>query len=585
MTNTIIDYITPAARFFLQPESPGQRKYEALRAFFVEGRKSADVAKLFGYSPGSFRVLCCDFRKTPALDFLLPPSAKAKPNKAPTKTQLLRDQIVQLRKQHLSVYNIADALTREGHKISAPMVSYILRQEGFVRLPRRGDEQRACAICPAIAKPANAEHLDLSPRRFRTQFGGLFLFAPILVELQLPALLKKADFPGTKMIPAEHAVRSLLALKLFGNKRFHHVMSHTFDEGLALFAGLNTIPKRSFLSEYSCRIKPGSYPIVMSQWFDQIGKAGLPRGDSFDLDFHTIPYHGDDALVEKHYVSKRSRRQKGVLAFLAQDDDHRVFCYANSALRKADQNDEVLRFVEFWKNRTGRLPKELVFDSKLTTYANLYRLHQRGVLFITLRRRSAKLLGQIRQQPLSVWHRIELANLARAYRTPRIIDEVVRLKDYDHPLRQLTITDLGHEEPTILITNQLKRSPAALIGRYASRMLIENGISEAIDFFHMDALSSAVPLKTDCDLQLTLMAYSLYRLLGIRIGKAYEHVRAAKIFRDFIAASASVSIGERDIQVCFQKRAHNPLLVAAGLHKTEVRVPWLGGKKLGLVFG
>jgi predicted nucleic acid-binding protein len=156
-------------------------------------------------------------------------------------------------------------------------------------------------------------------------------------------------------------------------------MASVFDEGLALFAGLNVTPKRSFLSEYSCRIASASYPKLMSAWFDAIGALGLERGVGFHLDFHTIPFHGEDALVEKHYVSKRSRRQKGVLAFLAQDAERRVFCYANAGVRKADQADEVLRFAEFWEQRTGRLPQELVFDSKLTTYANLETLNQMGI--------------------------------------------------------------------------------------------------------------------------------------------------------------------------------------------------------------
>lgn len=98
---------------------------------------------------------------------------------------------------------------------------------------------------------------------------------------------------------------------------------------------------------------------------------GLPRGHSFDLDLHTIPFHGEEALVQKHYVSKRSRRQKGILAFLAQDASTRVFCYANAQLRKEDQNDEILGFVDFWKARTGKYPEELIFDFKLTTYINL----------------------------------------------------------------------------------------------------------------------------------------------------------------------------------------------------------------------
>jgi hypothetical protein len=387
------------------------------------------------------------------------------------------------------------------------------------------------------------------------------------------------------MVPAACAVRPLLTLKLCGNPRHSHVMSSVLDEGLALFAGLNVVPKRSFLTEYSGRVDPACYPKLMRDWFDTVSRLGLKWGTSFDLDFHTIPFHGDDALVEKHYVSKRSRRQKGMLAFLAQDADTRVFCYANGELRKDEQNDEVLRFVEFWKQRTGRLPEELIFDSKLTTYADLGKLNRMGIQFITLRRRSKKLLDAIAQTPASAWRRIELESVSRAYKTPRVLDRRITLNDYDGPLRQLTVADLGHEEPTLLMTNQLTRSAAQLIGRYAQRMLIENNIEDGIDFFHMDALSSAVALKVNCDLQLTLMASSLYRLLAGCIGNGYEHAKSRHLFRDFIDASAKVTITESEIVVKFQKRAHNPLLVAVGFDKTDEAVPWLGNKRLRLVLG
>jgi hypothetical protein len=308
------------------------------------------------------------------------------------------------------------------------------------------------------------------------------------------------------MVPASHAMRSLLALKLFGTQRHTHVMSAVLDEGLALFAGLNVIPKRSFLTEYSCRIAPGRYPQFMRHWFDAMSGLGLEHGSSFDLDFHTIPFHGEDALVEKHYVSKRSRRQKGILAFLAQDGEKRFFCYANTDLRKDQQDDEILQFVRFWKQRTGKLPEELIFDSKLTTYANLNKLNRQDVQFITLRRRGPQLLHDLFARPRSAWRQITLDGVSRIYKTPRILDEQVTLRDYTGPIRQIAITDLGHEELTLLLTNQLRRSAAKLIGRYAQRMLIENNIEDGVSFFHMDALSSAVALKVNCDVQLTLMA-------------------------------------------------------------------------------
>jgi hypothetical protein len=570
------------ARRFLEPSNSTHRQYEALRAFFVDRVPSAEAAARFGYTPGSFRVLVHQFRHQPGRDFFAPTARQGRP---PGKRKRLREQVVALRKQNLSVHDISRALARDGESLSPAAVAAILEEEGFAKLPRRADDERPDQPRPVVAEMADVRQLDLTPRHFRTKFGGLYLFLPWLISADLDTLLARGGFPGSKMVPAACALRSLLALKLFGDARHSHVMSSVLDEGLALFAGLNVVPKRSFLAEYSGRVEPACYPKLMRDWFDTVGRLGLEWGASFDLDFHTIPFHGDDALVEKHYVSKRSRRQKGILAFLAQDADTRVFCYANGELRKGQQNDEILRFVEFWKRRTGRLPEELIFDSKLTTYANLNELNRQGIRFITLRRRSQKLLDEIARTPKSAWRRVELESVSRAYKTPRVLDRRVTLNDYDGPLRQLTVADLGHEGPTLLLTNQLSRSASHLIGRYAQRMLIENNIEDGVDFFHMDALSSAVAIKVNCDLQLTLMASSLYRLLAVRIGHGYESVKSRHLFRDFIDATAGVAIDEDEVVVRFQRRAHNPLLLAAGFDKTDIKVPWLGGKRLRLVFG
>jgi hypothetical protein len=574
--------LTDLSQVFLEPTNATHRRYEALRAFFVEGLPGAEVARRFGYTPGSFRVLVHQFRQDPRRDFFLTP-AKG-PHAAP-KTDPLRDRVIALRKQNLSIYDISRALAHQGHSLSPVAVAHILKEEGFARLPRRADEERPPGSHPTTADIADARQLDLSPRSFRTKFGGLFLFLPTLASIPLDLILIGAGFPTSQMIPPGCALRSLLALKLFGTARHCHVMSSVLDQGLALFAGLNVIPKRSFLTEYSCRIAPGSYPELMRRWFDAVSRLGLPRGQSFDLDFHTIPFHGEDALIEKHYISKRSRRQKGVLAFLVQDADTRVFCYANGELRKDGQNDEILRFAQFWKERTGRYPRELIFDSKLTTYAKLNELNRLGIHFITLRRRSKGLVREIDRTPTSAWRRIELKGVSRQYTHPRVLDRRITLTAYDGPLRQVTVADLGHEEPTLLLTNQLTAAAARLLERYAQRMIIENSIEDGIDFFHMDALSSAVAMKVDCDLQLTLMASSLYRVLAGRIGRGYEQAKSRHVFRDFVDATAKVIVGETVITVQFQKRAHNPLLVAAGFDQTDTAIPWLGGKRLRLVFG
>lgn len=574
--------ITDLARAFLQPSNATHRQYEALRAYFVEGLPSAQAARRFGYTPGSFRVLCHQFRQNPQRRFFLPatPAGRPAPKKDP-----LREHIIALRKQNLSIYDISRVLQEGEHPLSPVSVSLILKEEGFARLPRRRDQERPGTVGPQVGAVADVRQLDLSSRRFRTRFAGLFLFLPDLARLPFDEMLEQAGFPGSRMIPAAAALRSLLALKLMGKARHSHVMSEVLDEGLALFAGLNRIPKRSFLTEYSGRIDPACYPKIMRLWFDAAARLGLDRGNSFDLDFHTIPFHGEDALVEKHYVSKRSRRQKGILAFLAHDAERRVFCYANARLRKSEQSDEILRFVEFWKERTGELPGELIFDSKLTTYANLNRLNRRGIPFITLRRRSRRLLEDIRREPISAWRRVELQSLSRIYRTPRILDRRITLSHYQGLIRQLTVAELGHEEPTLLLTNQLRVSPAKLITRYAQRMVIENAIQDGIDFFHMDALSSAVPMKVTCDLQLTLMASSLYRLLAQKVGNGYETAKAAHIFRDLLHGTALVTLTESQVIIRMHKRAHNPLLIAAGFPGLHAPIPWLGEKRLRLDFG
>jgi transposase len=574
--------ITNLAKFFLEPANSTHRQYEALRAYFLDGMSNKEAAKRFGYTEGSFRVLVHEFRQNPHRQFFLPP-AKG-PHKTP-KQDKVREKVIALRKGNLSIYDISKVLETKGHRLSPVGVSIILKDEGFHKLPRRRDDERPPATGPIAGDVADVRQLDLTPRSVNTKFGGLFLFIPFLAAIPFDEIILEAGFPGSKMVPAGHAIRSLLALKLFGSARHGHIMSHILDEGLALFAGLNLCAKRAFLTEYSSRIDPRCHPKLMRLWYDAMAKLGLELGISFDLDFHTIPFHGEDALVQKHYVSKRSRRQKGILAFVAQDVSTHVFCYGNTDLRKEDQNDEILNFVQYWKERTGHLPQELIFDSKLTTYVNMNKLNKMGIDFITLRRRSRKMLQQVHKEPLSAWRSIELEGVTRIYKTPKILDQKIPLRDYDGHIRQLVITDLGHEDPTFLITNQMTRSASKLIQRYAQRMIIENNIADGIDFFHMDALSSAVPMKVNLDLQLTLMASSLYRLFGQKVGNGYEKAKSRHIYRDFIDATATLMISEKDISVRFQKRSHNPYLLAADFDKIDIQVPWLGRKKLQFIFG
>ena len=570
--------MTNHADRFLVPGNADQRRYEALRARFVDNRPTAEVAERFGFSHGGFRNLCAAFMKSDDPDFLFPGRRK---KRKPDPANRQRQMIVDLRKsQSLSIYDIAEVLKREGMPASPPHVHAVIRAAGLPRLPRRPVSRRRAR--PKVAPVADRRALDLTSRHFRTDFGGLFLFAHDLARLEFDAQL--GDMPGGKMIPPGCAMRALLALKLWGIGRPSHIMPEVLDEGIALFAGLNAMPKRATLTEYSCRVDPSHLLTLMDRWHSAVHGLGvdLGGGRSFDLDFHTIPYHGDDALIRKHYVSKRSRRQKGILTFLARDADARMFAWANANVQKG--TEEVFHFIDAWYARTGKRPCELVFDSRLTTYAGLAKLDAMGIDFITLRRRSQNMVNRLLARPREEWRRITLTNVGRAYRNPRVLEQDVRIKDYPRNIRQIAITGLGHEKPTLLITNQRTTSAAKLIDRYARRMIIENTIAEAIDFFHMDALSAAVPMKIDLDVQLTLMASALYRILAIRAGDPFTTAKPRTVFRHLVHASATVAITETEIVVTLGRRAHNPALIAAGYSTVATPLPWLGNRSLQIKF-
>lgn len=575
--NRALNAITDPARFFGEPTHVRQRQYEALRAYFVGGMKSAEAARAFGYTPGSFRILCVRFRRGEICNFFrdVPHGPRTQPKK-----DRVRELVCALRKQNYSVYDIHRVLRERGEELSVTAIGEVLKDEGFGRLPRRHDEERTDTR-PEPAAVADVRTFSLEPRHFQSQFGALFLFLPMLLRLDLAGIAKRCGLPGSKMIPAAHALRSMLALKLAGTDRKSHVMDLVFDEGLALFSGLNCTPKATYLAQYSSSIDHHQVLDLTRAWLRELAGEGLLGGESFDLDFHPIQFFGEDAFIERHYLSKRSRRQKSVLCFLAADAQSRVFCYANADLRKGEENDEVLRFVDFWQGLKGAVPAHLVFDSTLTTYVNLRALDERGVLFLTLRRRDASVMRAIANQPRSAWRKVTLEVPHRKYKTPKVIDQRVVIRRYDRkkPVRQLFVKDLGHERPTVILTNDMNSSARQLITRYARRMLIENGFADAVDFFHLDSLSSAVALKVDFDVLLTVMASALYRLLARKL-KGYERATAAQLFRRFLHAPARIDIGPKSILVTLPKRAHNPILAASGLLDGRTAIPWWGGREL-----
>jgi hypothetical protein len=575
-SETSID-LTECRSFFTKPATASQRQYEALRAYFIEELATTEVARRFGYTPAAFRMLCYDFRRGHLGDFFV--VRRPGPVEQPKKGKV-RDQVVALRKRNYSIYDISRMLKERGMPLGATAVRGILIEEGFARLPRRLDEERPLSVGPTKEAVADVRDFVLSPREFTTRVGGLFLFLPDLVRLHCDALAGNAKLPGSQMIPAAHALRAALALKLWSIERKSHVMALVADEGLGLFCGLNAMPKRSFLSEYSSRITPQKVSQVLAGWHAELSGETILNGQSINLDFHSVPYFGEHPLVESHYLSKRSRRQPSILTFLAQDADSQVFCYSNADIRKGEEAEEIFRFIKFWTRQHGSPPQHLVFDSKLTTFEGLDRLDEAGITFLTLRRRSPALLKEIANLAPSAWRTVNLDLPQRKYRTPRVFEQ--KATPRHRTFRQFFIKDLGHDEPTILLTNDQPSTAGQLIIRYAKRMLIENGLADAVRFFHIDALSSSVGMKVDFDMALLVLASGLYRLMANRM-RGYDDAQARQIFRDLIDMSADVAITKRDVTVRFHRRAHLPIVLASDLFNKSVRVPWWDGLPLRFV--
>jgi hypothetical protein len=428
---------------------------------------------------------------------------------------------------------------------------------------------------PELPPVSDCRQVRLTPgRRLRTRVAGVFLFLPLLARLRLDQLVRQAGYPGSRMVPAVSALLSLLALKLLDKERRSHIADFNFDEALGLFAGLNVLPKKSVATDYSYRTQRCQQRQLLASWVAALAPLLFPQGDTFSLDFHPIPYRGDPAGLDTHFVSTRGKACPSVLSFFAQEYDSRVLCYANADLTRSTQAQEVMRFVEFWHEVSGQDPHWLYFDSKVAPYTELNRVNQRGIRFITIRRRGASVLRRLHGLPASAWQRAVLNIPKRRHQQIRFVDETIRLRDYAANIRQVAVTGLGRKQPTLLLSNDFDETARSLVVRYAGRNRVEDGLGQSVNFFHLDCLSSEVQLNVDLDAALTVLANGCYRWLGRQL-QSFDKAAAKQLYRKFVETAGVVEIQPEQLVVHFDKRAHNPLLRAAALGSSDHPVPWL----------
>jgi len=567
-------------KYFLYPTHEWQKRYEALRASFVDRLPAKVVADRFGYSQSYVNLLRHQFVHE-KIDFSEPVSeGKIKRRKVDA---LTRSKICNYREHRLSAGEIVQLLSEDGIEISVRTVERILAEEGFPRLPRRSRLKLGLTVKGArVPSVSHGIHIsEFENRSIDCDAAGVYLFAPFIEKLNICQIVQKAGLPGSKAIPATSYFLSFLALKLLGTQRYAHMGEHSFDPGTGLFAGLNVLPKCTAMSTYSYSIDPIHLLRLQETFVKQVAKLGLYDKKIINLDFHTVPHFGDESVLQKHWAGARNKVMKGALTLFAQDAASRLILYTAADIQKQEADDQVLDFLSFWKKTQRGLTPTFVFDSKFTSYPNLSTLTELGVKFITLRRRGKKLLDNIKR--LDPWKRIHIAHGKRKYPNPLVYESVVEMDNYRGQLRQVIVRGNGREKPAFLITNDFEVPVELLVSNYSRRWRVENVIAEAVKFFNLNTLSSPILIKVHFDIVMTMIADTLYGMLSKKLC-GFQDCDAPKVYRDFVRGKGNITVAGKEMTVTYPKRAHNPILRSVPWHRMPESLTWLDGAQLKLVF-
>ena len=555
--------------YFAKPISTAQKKYEALRAFFYEKLSAEEVALRYGYKLSALYSLTRDFR-----DFFKDTAKKdmffiaKKPGRREKDTEgNITALIINLRKKYLSVPDIKAIADSSGHKISERYIHNILQKEGFDRLPRRSKQDKGLPNTRDIITAPETAALTCEPERFNTLNSiGILCLLPYMKKYGIDKAIEKSRYPATKSIDRLSSILSFLALKLSNIRRYSADDLWCMDRGLGLFAGLNVLPKTAWFSSYSSRVTR-KMNLAFLKDLHRIWKDHGLLSDTINLDFTTIPYWGDDSHLS-------------MLSVLSQDPDTGIIAYSETGIRHEQQDEVVLEFLDFYrtKGKTDGL-NYLVFDSKFTAYENLRKLEDAGIKFITIRRRGKNIVEHLEKLPKAEWKKIRVMNADGKGRELNTCEEEVFIRDYGKPIRQIAITGHGKIKPALIITNDAEIDIGSLIRKYSRRWLIEKAISEQIEFFHLNRVSSSMVIKVDFDLTMTVLAHNLYRLLAMNL-TGYMHNTSESLYEKFLCNSGEVEISEDEIQVKMKKKRNLPALLGEMDKFRNIAIPWMQNKKL-----
>lgn len=571
------------SNFFKNPQNTVQKQYEALRAFYVEKCSGEEIAKRFGYTINSFYSLTRDFKKhlsqgTPAEYFFYSKVAGRKPKDESGKTNQM---IVELRKKYLSVPEIKAVLDAQGYSISERNIYNVINKEGFARLPRRNNFTREKAGVALKIDAPKSYMLDFFSETFSSQNSlGILCLLPYIQNYGIDRLIQQSDYPETSSISKLSSILSFVALKLSNVRRYSADDFWCMDRGLGLFAGLNVLPKTGWYTSYSHRVTRS----MNRDFLKGIQSIMLQNGllsDTANLDFTTIPYWGDDSHLENNWSGTRNKALASISAVLAQDPDSGIITYGDTTIRHDNQSDVAIEFLDFYNSDGSDTIKYLAFDSKFTTYANLAKLGK-DIKFLTIRRRGKKIIDELDQKSPSSWKKVRVTMANGKGRNLKVNDEKLFLKDYGGELRQIAITGHGKIKPALLITNDFEKPCATLIRKYTRRWLVEKGISEQIEFFHLNKVSSSMVIKVDFDLTMSILAHNLLRLFAMDI-TGYSHNSDYTLYKKFLSMAGSVKIETDEVAVNLKKKRHLPALLSVMEQFQDININILGKRRLKIL--
>lgn len=570
-------------KYFNDKENAYHKQYLAMRDFYHKNMTAAQVADLHGYTVNTIYSMARDFKSR------LQESTEDPFFKSVTLGRKLIDEegsinslIVEMRKQYMSVPEIKTALDAKEINVSLAYISSVINKEGFARLTRRDSQlkQEIEVQTTSILLAEKARALTFKKEKFTSQLAGILCFLPFIKHYNIDKAIAESSYPESKAISREASICSFLALKLSSIKRYSADDLWCMDRGMGLFAGLNVLPKTAWFSSYSSAVNR-EMNIAFLKSLQKIWSQHGMLSDTTNLDFTTIPYWGDADALENNWSGKRGKALASMLALLAQDPDTGIICYGDLTIRHEEQNEAVLEFLDFYRENDSHKDslKYLVFDSKATTYQNLHKLNKKGVKFITIRRRGAKLIERIEKIKKSEWKQIRIKRSNGKGRNIRVYEEKTKIKDYEGEIRQIYITGNGKIKPAIIITNEFDIHMGDIITKYSKRWLVEKEISEHVDFFHLNRNSSGMVIKVDFDLTMTILAHNIYRLFA-RDLPGYSHCDAGTIFDKFISNAGEIEIRDTVIDVKLKRKRHLPMLLDHLNIQNDANLAWLNNIKL-----